>query len=59
MFTDSHTHLYLKDFNDDLDIVIDNAKLQKVNKFLLPNIDINTLPNLIGLHKKIQNYFIP
>ena len=59
MFTDSHTHLYLKDFNDDLDIVIDNAKLQKVNKFLLPNIDINTLPNLISLHKKNPKLFYP
>ncbi len=59
MFTDSHTHLYLKDFNDDLDIVIDNAKQQKVNRFLLPNIDINTLPNVISLHKKNPKLFYP
>ncbi|MAQ32025.1 MAG: hydrolase TatD [Flavobacteriales bacterium] len=59
MFTDSHTHLYLEDFNNDLNIVIDNAKQQKVNRFLLPNIDINTLPNVIDLHKRNPKLFYP
>ena len=42
MFTDSHTHLYLSEFNNDLDNVVQNAKNNKVNRFLLPNIDNET-----------------
>ena len=47
MLTDSHTHLYLKEFNDDLDTVIKNAQKKFINRFLLPNIDLSTLPRLI------------
>ena len=59
MFTDSHTHLYLEEFNDDLDVVIENALNHKVTKFCLPNIDFNTLPKLLKLHKTNPNMFYP
>ena len=48
MFTDSHTHLYLEAFDNDLEIVINDALKNKVNRFLLPNIDLKTLPKLIS-----------
>ncbi len=59
MFTDSHTHLYLEEFNNDLDIVIRNALNNKVNRFLLPNIDLQTLPKLLSVCKKNQNTLFP
>ncbi|MBE37472.1 MAG: hydrolase TatD [Flavobacteriales bacterium] len=59
MFTDSHTHLYLKEFDNDLEIVISDALKKKVNRFLLPNIDLHTLPELISVHKKYKDFVFP
>ena len=59
MFTDSHTHLYAEEFKDDLDLVINNALNNKVDRFLLPNIDQKTLPQLISICKKYKNLLFP
>ena len=59
MLTDSHTHLYLKDFNADLNTVVENALNNKVDRFLLPNIDENTISSLLDLHKKNPAIFFP
>ena len=55
MLTDSHIHLYSQDFENDLDIVLDQAKNNKINRFLLPNIDNASLPKLLSLCKKYKN----
>ena len=49
---DTHTHLYLKDFKDDIDSVINKARSIGVEKFYLPAIDSSELSNLISLEKK-------
>ena len=36
---DTHTHLYLKQFNEDIDMVINRSKEIGVNKFIFPAID--------------------
>jgi len=59
MFTDSHTHLYLPEFEDDLESVIANAMESKVNRFLLPNIDQTTLPGLIATCHKYKDICFP
>ncbi len=59
MLTDSHTHLYLKDFQDDLNTVIENALNNKVDRFMLPNIDDTTILSLLDLHKKDPSLFFP
>ncbi len=59
MLTDSHTHLYLKDFHDDLNMVIENALNNKVDRFMLPNIDDTTILSLLDLHKKDPSVFFP
>ena len=48
---DSHTHLYLKEFRKDLDLLIEDAKQKNIKKFLLPNIDLNTIDDIISLCK--------
>ena len=53
MFTDSHTHLYLEDFENDIDAVIQNALDVNINRFLLPNIDNNTI--IVGAHLEDSN----
>ena len=63
-FIDTHTHLYLPDFDEDREEVMERAREQKVTKMILPNIDsesieplkamVNQYPGtcypLIGLH---------
>ena len=56
---DSHTHLYLKEFQKDLDILIDRANQKNIKKFLLPNIDLNTIDDIISLCNKYPESCYP
>ncbi len=49
---DSHTHLYLKDFESDIDTVIKRAENEGVEKFYLPSIDSSETENLFELERK-------
>lgn len=42
IFTDSHCHLNLNQFNSDLDAVIDRAKASGIQRILVPGIDLET-----------------
>jgi TatD DNase family protein len=46
---DTHCHLYLDDFRDDLDTVILRAKEEGVTKFYLPAIDSESTPAMLKL----------
>ncbi len=46
ILTDTHTHLYLEDFDDDRPAVINRAAEKNVQRILLPNIDSSTLTRL-------------
>jgi len=43
-FIDTHTHLYLSDFDVDRKEVMERARKNHVSKIFLPNIDSSTLP---------------
>ncbi len=43
MFIDTHAHLYLHQFEDDLEQVIARARKSGVGRILLPNVDLNTI----------------
>jgi len=47
--TDTHTHLYLKEFDHDRDRVIENAMQLGVKRFFLPNIDSSSIDDLLAL----------
>jgi TatD DNase family protein len=49
---DTHCHLYLEEFADDIDAIIQRATNEGVEKFYLPAIDSNTLPALLNLEKQ-------
>ncbi|MGH2648265.1 MAG: TatD family hydrolase [Ginsengibacter sp.] len=49
---DTHTHLYLKEFDDDIDKVIERAEKEGVNKFFLPAIDSSETSAMFRLEKK-------
>ncbi len=46
ILTDTHTHLYLSDFEEDREQIINNALENSVKYMLLPNIDSTTLYDL-------------
>ena len=50
---DSHCHLYLPEFQNDLDQVISRAKEVGVQKFFLPNIDSTTIESML---KVVEDY---
>jgi len=52
MFIDSHTHLFLKNFKNDIEDVIQNSIKSNVRKFLLPNIDSTTIEPMLNLVKR-------
>jgi TatD DNase family protein len=49
---DTHTHLYLEQFRDDIDDVISRAKAVGVEKFYLPSINSKYNKNMHDLEKK-------
>ena len=49
---DTHTHLYLKQFSDDIDLVIEESVKLGVDKLLLPNISSETTYDMLKLCEK-------
>lgn len=56
---DSHTHLYLPDFKEDIDGIIANAKRNEVEQVYLPAIDSETHEDLLNLVQKDARFFRP
>jgi len=50
---DTHTHLYSKDFDEDREEMIQNAIKAGVSKFLLPNIDLESID---GMNQLVKDY---
>lgn len=58
-FIDTHTHLYLSDFNSDRTKVIENAIAAGVNTMLLPNIDSKTIDQMMLLCEQYPKNCFP
>lgn len=50
MITDTHTHLYLEEFKEDRDGVIQRALNAGVVKMIFPNVDLSTIEPMRSLH---------
>lgn len=59
MFIDTHTHLYLEEFNSDRDAMIARANKAGIEKFFLPNIDSTSIDALHQLADKYPNSCYP
>ncbi|VAW13190.1 Uncharacterized metal-dependent hydrolase YcfH [hydrothermal vent metagenome] len=59
MLIDSHSHIYLEDFDDDLDEVIQRSKNAGVGKIILPNIDTGTIKRLLAVSKMYHGICYP
>lgn len=58
-FIDTHTHLYLDNFKEDRDEIIELALGKGVKKFLLPNIDEESYPQMMDLVAKFPENIFP
>ncbi len=52
MITDTHCHLYLPEFSDDIQDVISRAMKEGVTKFYLPSIDSASLDSMLKLEEQ-------
>ncbi len=59
ILTDTHTHLYLKEFTADIDTVVSNALDKGVKYFMLPNIDSSTVDDMNALCKAYPDNMFP
>jgi TatD DNase family protein len=57
MLTDTHAHLYLEHFENDIETVIQNAKNNGIGKVYLPNIDNSTIDKMLNLESTDQDFF--
>ncbi len=48
--TDTHTHIYLEEFDADRDAVMERALAAGVSRMVLPNVDLTTIEPMYALH---------
>ncbi|MFT4223158.1 TatD family hydrolase [Dysgonomonas sp.] len=56
---DTHSHIYSEEFDNDIDEVIARARAAGVEKILLPNVDVSSLPRLHNTAGRYKDYCIP
>ncbi|MEP7230770.1 MAG: TatD family hydrolase [Ginsengibacter sp.] len=59
ILVDTHTHLYVEEFSNDIEDVIRRAKAEGVQKFYLPAIDSFATANMLALEKKFPGKCFP
>ena len=59
VYIDTHAHLYLPEFKDDIDSVVQNAKDKGVRYLLMPNVDMDTIQPMLSLWEKHPTHCLP
>ncbi len=59
ILTDTHTHLYSEQFNDDIVEVIKNSLEKGIERFFLPNIDSSSIDGMLSLEKEYPKHCFP
>ncbi len=59
MLIDTHSHLFLEEFAEDLEAVIERAQIAGVSHIFMPNIDSTTIESLLGVCSRYDNYCFP
>ncbi len=58
-FIDTHSHIYADDFENDIEQIISNCRDVNIEKILLPNIDLESIPKMNQLVKQFPDICIP
>lgn len=59
MLIDTHAHLFLEEFSEDIDDVINRATKNNIKKIILPNVDSSTIDPLLDCCNKFPNICYP
>lgn len=59
MLVDSHSHLFLEEFAEDLPRVIKRARLAGVTHIFMPNIDSTTIEPMLSVCEEYKGYCFP
>ena len=51
-FIDTHAHIYLKDFKEDIGRIISESRDLGVRKILMPNIDLDSIDDMLALESR-------
>lgn len=54
MLIDTHAHIYLKEFEENISNIILTSQLQGIEYILMPNIDINTVSSMLSLESRYK-----
>ncbi len=57
MLIDTHSHIYLEEFDNDRFEAVERAKNAGVEKIILPNVDLQTIEPLVNLANSDLEYF--
>ncbi|HEX4957315.1 MAG TPA: TatD family hydrolase [Lacibacter sp.] len=55
---DTHTHLYLQEFKEDISQVLKNSLEEGVTRFYLPNIDSTSIHDMMALEQQFPDYCV-
>ena len=58
-FVDTHTHIFLEEFDSDVHEVVQRAKEAGINRLYLPNIDVDSLERLHALNDRYSGLCYP
>ncbi len=59
MFTDTHTHIYLREFEDDREAMIERANKAGIRKMFLPNLDTESIDSVFRLSEQFPGICFP
>jgi len=53
---DTHAHIYLPEFKNDIDLILGKSKKVGVEKIFMPNIDLQSIESMLSLEKEYLGY---
>ena len=56
---DTHCHLYLEEYDDDRQKLVDEARASGIDTLLMPNVDLETVDRLFSLCDECPDFVYP
>ena len=56
---ETHAHIYLPQFKEDLEEVITRSREAGISKIYMPNIDSSTIDDMLDMEDRYSEYCIP